>query len=94
MMKRKGGRQPQEPLVLNLTELPDDEPQKYTKVGMTPNIFDLEEALKILQGVDRINVRLTRIQLKWLMKACEKHIGVQFRHPYKGGDVKESVVPW
>jgi len=92
MRRRK--REPKEPPVLNLTELPDDEPQKYTRVGMTPNIFDLEEALKLLKSDHPFDVRLTRSQLKWLMKTCEKDFDIKFRHPYPGGDVKESVAPW
>jgi hypothetical protein len=70
------------------TELPDDEPQNFCRVGMTPNIFDLEEALKLLSKGDPLNVAMCRAQLKWLMKECNKSFGVQFRHPYRGGDHK------
>jgi hypothetical protein len=74
--------------VFTPTALPDDEPEGYVKVGMTPNIFDLEEALKLLAKRDPVNVMMTRTQLKWMMKASEKTFGVQFRHPYKGGTPK------
>lgn len=87
MMKRRR-KQLYDGVELPIVGLPDDEPQKHVRVGMTPTIFDLEEALALLKKGDPCNVMMTRVQLRWLMKECEKSFGVKFRHPYKGGNVK------
>lgn len=75
-------------VTLPVNELPDDEPQRLTRIGMTPTIFDLEDALSLLSKGDPLNVHMCRTQLKWLMRECNKSFGVQFRHPYKGGQPK------
>ena len=53
---------------------------KYTDI---PNIFEIEETLKVLKKHDPINVMMTRMQLKWMIKACEKQLGFTFPNPYR-----------
>jgi hypothetical protein len=47
-----------------------------------PTIFVLDEALEGLKWIDPINVRLTRMQLKWLIKASRKHGNIRLGNPY------------
>jgi len=53
------------------------------RVQGTPTLWELEEALEALNNFDRINVRLTRMQLKWAFKACSKHLQCDFKHPWQ-----------
>lgn len=52
------------------------------RVVGTPTIFDLEEVMMSLSKAERTGVWATRKQLKWLVKACQKHMGIYFRNPY------------
>lgn len=48
-----------------------------------PNLFQIEEILHGLEVRDRSNVRLTRIQLKWMIKKAEKEMNIRIENPYR-----------
>ena len=47
-----------------------------------PTLKQLDEALGLIKQFDPVNVYLTRMQLKWLVKACNKYFNMHIKNPY------------
>lgn len=48
----------------------------------TPTLDEIEELLDLLKQYDPMNVYLTRMQLKWLVKSCDKYWNLKINSQY------------
>lgn len=59
--------------------------EQKKKGEVTPTIFDLEVILKAFPKRHCFDVKLTRMQLKWLIKTARRDMGIHLKHPYRDG---------
>ena len=52
------------------------------KSGTVPNVYDIEAKLQQLDGIDPINAKITRQQLRWLLIKAAPRLGHDWEHPY------------